>query len=106
MQQHTQQHTQEHVQQHAQEHVQGHVQGHDQKHMQEQRPPETHRTDDCAGGIPCIVRAVRAGDDRLIGTLLQRFAQYAELDSLFLLREALEPDADPVPQASACRARR
>ena len=74
-----------------------------QKHMQEQ--PETHRTEDCAG-IPCIVRAVRAGDDRLIGTLLQRFAQHAELDALFRLREALEPDADPVPQASACRAGR
>ncbi|WP_330290350.1 hypothetical protein [Streptomyces sp. NBC_00576] len=75
------------------------------KQKPKQAQPETHSTDDCAG-IPCIVRAVRAGDDRLIGTLLQRFAQHAELDSLFRLREALEPDADPVPQASACGAGR
>ncbi|MDX3457379.1 hypothetical protein PV396_36410 [Streptomyces sp. ME02-8801-2C] len=73
-----------------------------QKLTQEQT--EAHRTDDC-WAIPCIVRAVRAGDDWLIGTLLKRFAQHAEFDSLFRLREALQLDADPVPQAnSACAA--
>lgn len=85
--------------------MQQHTQKHTQKQPETPETPETHPTDDCAG-IPCIVRAVRAGDDRLVGTLLQRFAQDAELDSLFLLREALEPDADPVPQASACRGER
>ncbi|WP_055526469.1 hypothetical protein [Streptomyces graminilatus] len=79
------------------------MQPHTQKHMQDQT--EAHGADDCAG-IPCIVRAVRAGDDRLIGTLLQRFAQHAELDSLFRLRDALRHDADPVPHSSACRAAR
>ncbi|WP_405769171.1 hypothetical protein [Streptomyces sp. NBC_01538] len=85
--------------------MQKHTQGHTQGHTQNQT--DTHRTDDC-GGIPCIVRAVRAGDDRLIGTLLQRFAQHAELDSLFRLRDALQLDADPDPHISppACRAGR
>jgi hypothetical protein len=81
------------------------MQKHTQGHTQNQT--DTHRTDDC-GGIPCIVRAVRAGDDRLIGTLLQRFAQHAELDSLFRLRDALQLDADPAAHISppACRAGR
>jgi hypothetical protein len=47
------------------------------------------------GGIPCIVHAVRAGDDRLIGILLRRFAQHAEIETLFQLRSALNTDAHP-----------
>lgn len=46
------------------------------------------RSGDCEG-ISCIVRAVRAGDDRLIGLLLKRFAQDAEFESPFHLRDAL-----------------
>lgn len=46
------------------------------------------RTNDC-GGIPCIVRAVHVGDDRLVDLLLKRFARHAEFESPFQLRDAL-----------------
>lgn len=50
---------------------------------------ETSQFDGC-GGIPCIVNAVRAGDDRLINMLLRRFTQHAEIETLFQLRSALD----------------
>lgn len=73
-------------------------------HGQMQKRNEASRSDDC-GVIACIVRAVRAGDDRLIEVLLRRFAQHAEIESLFRLRDALDSDVGPAPGPSAPAAR-
>jgi hypothetical protein len=56
----------------------------------------TRRLDGCVGDpvIAAIVAAVRDGDDGHIRDLLRALAQYADVDTLFALRDALTLDLE------------